>query len=137
MQFVDYIIGVGKVEFDICSIGILFGICDIYWVSDVYKFVFKKWKVEDIVIDFGDGIQLGIGYFGIMVGFCLIELEEQIEKIIMYLQQEGVCIMWGGVYKLCSLFYFFWGFGIDGLKMWYKCICEAGIKIIIEVMMVE
>jgi 3-deoxy-7-phosphoheptulonate synthase len=99
--------------------------------------VSKKWKVEDTVIDLGDGIQLGTGHFGIMAGPCSIESEEQIEKTITHLQQEGVRIMRGGVYKPRSSPYSFRGLGIDGLKMWYKRTREAGIKIITEVMMVE
>ena len=88
-------------------------------------------------IDLGDGIQLGTGHFGVMAGPCSIESEEQIEKTITHLQQEGVRIMRGGVYKPRSSPYSFRGLGIDGLKMWYKRTREAGIKIITEVMMVE
>ncbi len=136
-QYADYIIGVGKSEFDIRSIGTLPGIRDIHRVSDAYKLVSKKWKVEDTVIDLGDGIQLGTGHFGIMAGPCSIESEAQIEKTIAHLQQEGVRIMRGGVYKPRSSPYSFRGLGIDGLKMWYQRTREAGIRIITEVMMVE
>ncbi|MBV6655989.1 MAG: N-acetylneuraminate synthase family protein, partial [Mameliella sp.] len=136
-QFSDYIIGVGKSEFDIRSIGTLPGIRDIHRVSDAYKLVSKKWKIEDTVIDLGDGIHLGTGYFGIMAGPCSIESEEQIDKTIAHLQKEGVQIMRGGVYKPRSSPYSFRGLGIDGLKMWYQRTREAGIKIITEVMMVE
>ncbi|MEQ8704606.1 MAG: 3-deoxy-7-phosphoheptulonate synthase [Phaeodactylibacter sp.] len=136
-QYADYIIGVGKSEFDIRSIGTLPGIRDIHRVSDAYKLVSKKWKVEDTVIDLGDGIQLGTGHFGIMAGPCSIESEAQIEKTIAHLQQEGVRVMRGGVYKPRSSPYSFRGLGIDGLKMWYERTRAAGIKIITEVMMVE
>lgn len=136
-QYGDYIIGVGKSEFDIRGIGALPGIHDIHRVSDAYKLVSKKWKVEDTVIDLGEGVKMGTGHFGIMAGPCSIESEEQIEKTIAHLQEEGVGIMRGGVYKPRSSPYSFRGLGIDGLKMWHKRTREAGIKIITEVMMVE
>ena len=44
-QSADYVIGVGKAEFDIRCIGTLPGIRDIHGVSDDYKLVSGKWKV--------------------------------------------------------------------------------------------
>ena len=41
-QFSDYIIGVGKKEFDIRAIGTMEGINDIHRVSDAYKLVSRK-----------------------------------------------------------------------------------------------
>ena len=55
-QFQHYIIGTGKKEFDIRSIGNLPGIKDIHRVSDAYKLVSRKWRVEDTLIDLGDDI---------------------------------------------------------------------------------
>ena len=48
-QYQDYIIGVGKQEFDIRSIGTLPGIADIHRVSDNFKLVSKKWKVVQVL----------------------------------------------------------------------------------------
>jgi len=136
-QFGDYIIGVGKKEFDIRSIGTLAGIKDIHRVSDAYKLVSKKWKVEDTQIDLGDGVVIGTGNFEIMAGPCSIESEEQIQLTVDHLVKNNVRIMRGGVYKPRSSPYSFRGLGIDGLKLWYKAAKAAGIKIITEVMMVE
>lgn len=136
-QFANYIIGVGKKEFDIRQIGTLEGIRDIHRVSDAYKLVSKKWKVEDTQIDLGDGLTIGTGHFAIMAGPCSIESEEQIESTIAHLQKNNVRIMRGGVYKPRSSPYSFRGLGIDGLKLWYEKAKAAGIKIITEVMMVE
>ena len=136
-QFNNYIIGVGKKEFDIRQIGTLSGIKDIHRVSDAYKLVSKKWKIEDTEIDLGDGQKIGTGHFAIMAGPCSIESEAQIESTIQHLQENGVTIMRGGVYKPRSSPYSFRGLGIDGLKLWYTKAKEAGIKIITEVMMVE
>lgn len=136
-QFSDYVICVGKNEFDIRSIGTLDGVRDIHRVSDAYKLVSKKWKVEDTQIDLGDGIKIGTGDFEIMAGPCSIESEEQIESTINHLKENNVKIMRGGVYKPRSSPYSFRGLGIDGLKMWYNQTREAGIKIVTEVMMTE
>jgi len=136
-QYGDYIIGLGKAEFDIRSIGTLPGVRDIHQVSDAYKLVSKKWRVRDTVIELGDGVEIGSGRFAIMAGPCSIESEEQVEKTAAHLQREGIHIMRGGVYKPRSSPYSFRGLGIEGLKMWHRKAREAGIKIITEVMMVE
>ena len=136
-QYSDYIIGVGKKEFDIRSIGTMQGIRDIHRVSDAYKLVSRKWKVDETQIDLGNGVKIGNGAFEVMAGPCSIESEEQIEQTIAHLLENGVKIMRGGVYKPRSSPYSFRGLGIDGLKIWYKHARANGIKIITEVMMVE
>ena len=132
-----YIIAVGKAEIDIRKVGGLEGVHDIYRVSDAYKLVSKKWKINDTKIDLGDGVTIGAGDFGVMAGPCSIESEEQIESSIQHLVENNIKIMRGGVYKPRSSPYSFRGLGIDGLKTWYKLAKENGIKIITEVMMAE
>lgn len=136
-QFASYLIGVGKKEFDIRRIGTLAGIKDIHRVSDAYKLVSKKWRVDNTVIDLGDGIRIGEGNPAMMVGPCSIESEEQIALTIEHMQKNGIRIMRGGVYKPRSSPYSFRGLGIEGLKMWHNQTKAAGIKIITEVMMVD
>ena len=135
-QFGQYIIGVGKKVFDIREIGSMRGIKDIHRVSDAYKLVSKKWKVEDTHIDFGDFV-IGTGYFTIMAGPCSIESENQIESTVDHLKQYQIPIMRGGVYKPRSSPYSFRGLGMEGLKMFYAMCRAQGIKIVTEVMMVE
>lgn len=136
-QYASYLIGVGKKEFDIRAIGTLPGIKDIHKVSDAYKLVSKKWRVDNTVIDLGDGIKIGEGSPAMMVGPCSIESEEQVGLTISHMQKNGIKIMRGGVYKPRSSPYSFRGLGIDGLKMWYNQTKPAGLKIITEVMMVD
>lgn len=136
-QYGDYLVCVGKNEFDIRSIGNMPGIKDIHRVSDDYKLVSKKWKVDLTVIDLGDDVKIGDGHFALMAGPCSIESEEQIKQTIDHLKANNVKIMRGGVYKPRSSPYSFRGLGIDGLKLWHSLAKEAGIKIITEVMMVE
>ncbi len=136
-QYAKYLVGVGKQEFDIRSIGTLPGIRDIHRVSDAYKLVSKKWRVDNTVIDLGDGIRIGEGEPAMMVGPCSIESEDQFTRTIGQMKKNGIGIMRGGVYKPRSSPYSFRGLGLDGLKMWYEQAKEAGIKIITEVMMVD
>ena len=91
-----YLIGIGKKEFDIRQLGHLPGIVDIHRVSDDYKLVSRKWKVNRSVIDLGDGIHLGEGSLSIMAGPCSIESENQVDSTIKHLKDHGVSIMRGG-----------------------------------------
>ena len=133
----EYLIGIGKDPFDIRKIGYLPGIKDIHIVSDDFKLVSRKWKVNRTTIDLGDGVLIGDGHFAIMAGPCSIEGEENIDKTIAHLKENGVQIMRGGVYKPRSSPYSFRGLGIEGLKTWYTAARENGIKIVTEVMQVS
>lgn len=130
----DYIVAIGKILFDIRRLGNLPGVKDIHIVSDEYKFVSRKWKVNATTIDLGDGIKIGENDFAIMAGPCSIESEEQVYKIAKHLSENGVKIMRGGAFKPRSSPYAFRGLGIPGLKMWYEITRKLGIKIITEVM---
>lgn len=136
-QFGEYMVCVGKKDFDIRAVGTMAGIRDIHKVSDAYKLVSKKWKVDDTLVDLGDGVKIGTGNFTLMGGPCSIESEEQVEKTIAHLVKNNVKIMRGGVYKPRSSPYSFRGMGMDGLKMWHERASAAGIKIVTEVMMTE
>ncbi len=133
----DYLVGIGKERFDIRKIGHLDGIKDIHVVSDDYKLVSSKWKVNQTQIDLGDGIKIGDGEFAIMAGPCSIEGEENILKTIEHLKANNLSIMRGGVFKPRSSPYSFRGMGLEGLKLWYKLAREHGIKIVTEVMQVS
>lgn len=132
-----YLIGIGKKDFDIRQLGHLPGIADIHRVSDEYKLVSRKWKVDRSIIDLGDNVAIGEGTLSIMAGPCSIESEQQVDLTINHLIENGVRIMRGGVFKPRSSPYAFRGLGIDGLKMWHQKALAAGIKIITEVMQVS
>ncbi|MCH7401946.1 3-deoxy-7-phosphoheptulonate synthase [Belliella kenyensis] len=136
-QLGDYLIGIGKADFDIRKIGKKAGIADIHIVSDEYKLVSKKWKVKPTSIDLGDGVFVKDGDMAIMAGPCSIESEDQIRKVINHLKENNIKLMRGGVFKPRSSPYAFRGLGLDGLKLWYELAQEAGIKIVTEVMQVS
>ncbi len=133
----SYLVNIGKKEFDIRLLGFMQGIQDIHRVSDEYKLVSRKWKVNQTQIDLGDGVTIGDGSLSIMAGPCSIETEEQIQDTIDHLVKNDVKLMRGGVFKPRSSPYAFRGLGTEGLKMWYTLARKAGIKIVSEVMQVS
>ena len=136
-QFGKYLVCIGKNDFDIRLIGNIEGVCDVHRVSDSYKLVSRKWKVNYTSINLGDGVIIGGDDLSIMAGPCSIENEDQVQKIVTHLKQNNIRIMRGGVFKPRSSPYAFRGLGIEGLKM-FSAICrENGIKIITEVMQVS
>jgi 3-deoxy-7-phosphoheptulonate synthase len=132
-----YLIGIGSREFDIREIGHTEGISDIHIVSDNYKLVSRKWKVDPTSIDLGDGVIVGEGHLAIIAGPCSIENEEQIRLTIDHLKSNHIRMMRGGVFKPRSSPYSFRGLGMEGLKLWHGIAKEAGIKIVTEVMQVS
>ncbi len=136
-QFGHYLVCIGKKDFDIRQLGSLPGIADIHRVSDDYKLVSRKWKVNRSMIDLGDGVTIGDGSLSIMAGPCSIENEKQVEATIQHLKANGVRIMRGGVFKPRSSPYAFRGLGVEGLKIWHQLAKANGIKIISEVMQVS
>lgn len=133
-QLENYLVCIGKNDFDIREIGHLPGVRDVHRVSDNYKLVSNKWKTQNTVIDLGDGVVIGDGSVSIMAGPCSIENESQLESITKHLVKNNIKIMRGGVYKPRSSPYAFRGLGIDGLKMMHDFCKPRGIKIITEVM---
>ncbi|MBF8962264.1 bifunctional 3-deoxy-7-phosphoheptulonate synthase/chorismate mutase [Pontibacter sp. FD36] len=136
-QEAHYIVGIGKKDFDIRTLGQLPGVADIHRVSDEYKLISRKWRVNPTLIDLGDDVVIGEGNFSIMAGPCSIESERQIELVVEHLKANNVKIMRGGVFKPRSSPYAFRGMGLEGLRMFHQLCSENGIKIITEVMQVS
>jgi 3-deoxy-7-phosphoheptulonate synthase len=132
-----YLVCIGKKEIDLRMLGNIPGILDIHRVSDDYKLVSRKWKVQRSQIDLGDGVIIGNGSLSLMAGPCSIENEQQVALTIQHLNENGIRIMRGGVFKPRSSPYAFRGLGVDGLKMWHEQTKAAGVKIITEVMQVS
>ena len=132
-----YLVSIGKKEIDLRMLGSIPGIADIHRVSDDFKLVSRKWKVNRSQIDLGDGVIVGNGSLSLMAGPCSIENEQQVSITIQHLKENGIRIMRGGVFKPRSSPYAFRGLGVDGLKMWNEQAKVAGIKIITEVMQVS
>ncbi len=132
-----YLVCIGKKEIDIRTIGNMAGVKDVHIVSDDYKLVSKKWKVQNTTIDLGDDVIVGGNGISIMAGPCSVESEEQMQKIVEHLINNKIRIMRGGVFKPRSSPYAFRGSGVEGLKMMHSLCAPHGIKIITEVMQVS
>ena len=132
-----YLVCIGKNDFDIRLIGNLKGVTDVHRVSEAYKLVSRKWKVNQTVIDLGDNVKIGADNLTIMAGPCSIENEEQVQRVVDHLIKNDIKIMRGGVFKPRSSPYAFRGMGMEGLKMFNKLCRSNGIKIITEVMQVS
>jgi len=130
----SYLVAIGKAEIDIRRIGILPGVADIHRVSDDFKMVSRKWKIEYSEIDFGDKVKISASELAIMAGPCSIESEEQIMKTVEHLKNNNIRFMRGGVFKPRSSPYAFRGAGIEGLKLFSNYCKAAGIKVVTEVM---
>jgi len=133
----NYLVCIGKSEFDNRNIGNLPGVTDVHIVSDNYKLVSKKWKVKNTEIDLGNNVIIGGDAPSIMAGPCSLENEGQMLKIIDHLTKNNIKILRGGVFKPRSSPYAFRGAGIEGLKMMKELCSQHGIKIITEVMQVS
>ncbi len=136
-QFGNYLVCIGKKEFDIRKIGFMPGVIDLHRVTSPYKLVSRQWKVEDTVIDLGDDIKIKRGDLAIMAGPCAIESFEHAEKIIQHLVKNEIKIMRVMVFKPRSSPTSFRGIGIDCLKQVSEICKQKGVKIISEVMQVS
>ncbi len=129
-----YLVCIGKSEVDIRLVGHLAGILDVHRVSEQYKLVSRKWKLDYTTVDLGDGVVIGGKEKTIIAGPCSIESEAQVETIAEHLFANDIRIMRGGVFKPRSSPYAFRGMGLEGMKMFYQACRKRGIKIITEVM---
>lgn len=129
-----YIIATGKAHFDIRRIGMLDGVADIHRVKDAYKLVSRQWKVNDSILDLGDGVRIGDGHFSIISGPCSIESIDHGIATIDHLHKNGVRIMRCMVFKPRTSPYAFRGIGLEGLKEISKIAREKGMKINAEVL---
>lgn len=129
-----YFVCIGKTDIDIRRVASLNGIKDVHRVSEQYKLVSRKWKLNYTMIDLGDGVLVGGKDKTIIAGPCSIESEDQVEKVVGHLVENNIRIMRGGVYKPRSSPYAFRGMGLDGMKLFYQACQKSGIKIITEVM---
>lgn len=136
-QVSNYLVCFNKTEFDIRKIGFIEGVQDVHSVNDDYKLVSKKWKLNNSVIDLGNGIRYDRENPIVIAGPCSVESEKQMEQIVDHLVKNNIKIARGGVFKPRSSPYTFRGLGIDGLKMMYELCKPHDIKIVTEVMQVS
>ncbi len=133
-QSASYLVCIGGREVDLRQVHRLQGVLDVHRVTDVYKLVSRKWRVEPTRIDLGDGVQIGEGSHTIIAGPCSIESEEQVQATVDFLVEHGVGAMRGGTFKPRSSPYSFRGLGLEGLKMFSSIARAKKVKVVTEVL---
>lgn len=79
-------------------------------------------------------IKIGEGYCSIIAGSCAVESKEQYLDLARFLQQAGVQVLRGGVYKPRTSPYSFTGLGQAGLSILEEARCLTGLPIVTEVL---
>ena len=130
----NYLIATGAGKIDIRRIGQLPAVRDVHRVSDSFKLVSRKWKVQRTLIDLGDGVTIHEDAFQFAAGPCSIESEAVMTRTVDFLRGEGIRIVRGGAFKPRTSPYSFMGGGIDALRSLCDCARPAGLKIISEVL---
>ena len=84
-------------------------------MDNTYKLVCRDNHKEDTIIAV-NGVEIGNGGFTIVAGPCAVENENQINTIAHEINQYGVQILRGGVFKPRTSPYDFQGLGTEGIK---------------------
>jgi 3-deoxy-7-phosphoheptulonate synthase len=133
-QSASYLVCIGSKEVDLRSVQQLQGVADVHRVTDAFKLVSRKWRVQPTRIDLGDGVVLGEGTYTVIAGPCSIESEEQVASTVDFLVTQGVRAMRGGTFKPRSSPYSFRGLGMEGLVMFSSIARSKGVKVVTEVL---
>ncbi|GAB6138428.1 3-deoxy-7-phosphoheptulonate synthase [Halanaerobaculum tunisiense] len=132
-QTVVGVVGDGRREVLLNSIGAFAGVNNVIEISKPYKLVGKEFKSEPSVIDV-DGVKVGGDNFTIMAGPCAVESKEQLFTAARQVKEGGAKILRGGAFKPRTSPYSFQGLKEKGLQMLSEAAQETGLKVVTEVM---
>ncbi|MCB0361045.1 MAG: N-acetylneuraminate synthase family protein, partial [Bdellovibrionales bacterium] len=136
-QLARYVVALGSDDIDLRLVGRLPAVRDVFRVSESYKLVSRKWKLDPSRIEFPNGAVIGGGGLSIIAGPCSVESREQLERISGHLKEEGILMMRGGAFKPRTSPYSFRGLGIEGLKLFHEVASASGLMVVSEVMRVS
>ena len=103
-------------------------------VSEPYKQVNRKFHPKDSVIDLGQGVKIGGGYFAMFAGPCSVETEAQIIEVATAVKASGAHVLRGGAFKPRTSPYAFQGLGEEGIRLLLKAREATGLPICTELM---
>ncbi|AGB41352.1 phospho-2-dehydro-3-deoxyheptonate aldolase [Halobacteroides halobius DSM 5150] len=132
-QTVVGVVGEGKREMILNSIGAFAGVEQVIEISKPYKLVGNEFKSEPSVIDV-DGVKIGGDNFTIMAGPCAVESKEQLFTAARQVKEGGAKILRGGAFKPRTSPYSFQGLKEKGLQMLSEAAEKTGLKVVTEVM---
>ena len=103
-------------------------------VSEPFKQVNRKFHPNDSIIDIGNGVRIGGGYFAMIAGPCSVETEDQIIEVATAVKAAGANILRGGAFKPRTSPYAFQGLGAEGIRLLLEAKKATGLPICTELM---
>src|SRR5271163_1019743 len=127
--------GVGTPShFDHKDFELLPGVAEVVRISSPYKLAGRGFRPEGTVVEFPNGVKVGLSRVAVMAGPCSIENREQIFETAARVQAAGGSFLRGGAFKPRSSPYAFQGMGIPGLKLMHEAAQAHGLLTVSEVM---
>ena len=103
-------------------------------VSEPFKQANRKFHPNDTIVEVGNNVKIGGGYFVTIAGPCSVETEEQIIEVAMAVKASGAEILRGGAFKPRTSPYAFQGLKGEGIRLLLEAKKATGLPIITELM---
>ena len=103
-------------------------------VSEPFKQANRKFHPNDTIVEVGNNVKIGGGYFVTIAGPCSVETEEQIIEVAMAVKASGAEILRGGACKPRTSPYAFQGLKGEGIRLLLEAKKATGLPIISELM---
>ena len=103
-------------------------------VSEPFKQANRKFHPNDTIVEVGENVKIGGGYFVTIAGPCSVESEDQIIEVAMAVKASGAEILRGGAFKPRTSPYAFQGLKGEGIRLLLEAKKETGLPIITELM---
>ena len=103
-------------------------------VSEPFKQANRKFHPNDTIVEVGDHVRIGGGYFVTIAGPCSVETEEQIIEVATAVKASGAQILRGGAFKPRTSPYAFQGLKGEGIRLLLEAKKVTGLPIITELM---
>ena len=103
-------------------------------VSEPFKQANRKFHPNDTIVEVGNNVKIGGGYFVTIAGPCSVETEEQIIEVAMAVKASGAEILRGGAFKPRTSPYAFRGLKGEGIRLLLEAKKATGLPIITELM---
>ena len=103
-------------------------------VSEPFKQANRKFHPNDTIVEVGDHVRIGGGYFVTIAGPCSVETEEQIIEVAKAVKASGAEVLRGGAFKPRTSPYAFQGLKGEGIRLLLEAKKETGLPIITELM---
>ena len=103
-------------------------------VSEPFKQANRKFHPNDTIVEVGNHVRIGGGYFVTIAGPCSVETEDQIIEVATAVKASGAQILRGGAFKPRTSPYAFQGLKGEGIRLLLEAKKVTGLPIITELM---